>query len=264
MVAGRVSNVGTPAGHFLISILIVLLISSFLAAFGLQTSDTVKDAPEALILKPETLKGYGFQQREIPSYEILFQNPSGKLNRGEQHMSRVGKKPITIPDKTKISYVNRALTVEGEKGKLSYSVHSAVDLKIEDGVLSVTTVAEDRRSGALQGLTRSLVANMITGVTKGFERDLEVNGIGYRAELSGDQIIFNVGYSNPVAFNLPEGVTAAVAKNNNIKLSGIDKQKIGLAAAAIRRIRPPEPYKGKGIKYAEEHIRRKAGKTGTK
>ena len=179
-------------------------------------------------------------------------------------MSRVGKKPVTIPDKTKITYVNRSLTVEGEKGKLSQSIHPAVDLKIEDGVMNVTMVTEDRQSRAIQGLTRSLVANMITGVTKGFERDLEVNGIGYRAELSGNQIIFNVGYSNPVAFDLPEGISATVAKNNNIKLSGIDKQKIGLVAAAIRRIRPPEPYKGKGIKYAEERIRRKAGKTGTK
>ncbi len=179
-------------------------------------------------------------------------------------MSRVGKKPVAIPDKTKITYVDRSLTVEGEKGRLNQSIHPAVDLKIEDNVMTVTVATPDRRSRALQGLTRSLVANMIAGVTKGFERDLEVNGIGYRAELSGDQIIFNVGYSNPVAFNLPEGVSATVAKNNNIKLSGIDKQKIGLAAAAIRRIRPPEPYKGKGIKYAEENIRRKAGKTGTK
>jgi len=179
-------------------------------------------------------------------------------------MSRVGKQPVPIPDKIKVTYVNRSLTVEGEKGKLRQSIHPAVDLKIEDSVLNVTMVTEDRRSRALQGLTRSLVANMITGVNQGFERNLEVNGIGYRAELSGKQIILNVGYSNPVAYDLPEGITATVAKNNNIKLIGIDKQKIGLAAAAIRRIRPPEPYKGKGIKYAEEYVRRKAGKTGTK
>jgi large subunit ribosomal protein L6 len=179
-------------------------------------------------------------------------------------MSRVGKEPVPIPANTKVSYTNRSLTVEGEKGKLSQSIHPAVDLKIENGVMNVTMVTADRRSRALQGLTRSLVANMISGVNQGFERNLEVNGIGYRAELSGKQIILNVGYSNPVAYELPEGITATVAKNNNIKLIGIDKQKIGLAAAAIRRIRPPEPYKGKGIKYAEEHIRRKAGKTGTK
>jgi len=179
-------------------------------------------------------------------------------------MSRVGKKPISIPDKTKITYSERILTVAGEKGTLSQPIHPAVDLKIEDGVMNVTLVAEDRNSKALQGLTRSLIDNMITGVNKGFERTLEINGIGYRAELSGKQVVLTVGYSNPVAFDLPEGISATVQKNNNIILSGIDKQKVGLAAAAIRKIRPPEPYKGKGIKYAEEHIRRKAGKTGTK
>ena len=179
-------------------------------------------------------------------------------------MSRVGKKPIPIPDKTKVTFADSLLTVTGEKGTLSQAINPAIGLKIEDGVMNVTMVSEDRNSRALQGLTRSLVANMITGVNQGFERKLEINGIGYRAELSGKQIVLHVGYSNPVAFNLPEGINAAVAKNNNIILSGIDKQKIGLAAAAIRKIRPPEPYKGKGIKYAEEHIRRKAGKTGTK
>ena len=179
-------------------------------------------------------------------------------------MSRVGKKPIPIPEKIKIDYTDRLLTVEGAKGKLSQSIHPAVDLNVEDGVMNVTMLKEDRTSRALQGLTRSLVANMITGVNQGFERGLEINGIGYRAELSGKQLILHVGYSNPVKFDLPEGISATVEKNNNIKLSGIDKQKVGLAAAAIRRIRPPEPYKGKGIKYAEEHIRRKAGKTGTK
>ena len=179
-------------------------------------------------------------------------------------MSRVGKKPIPIPDKVKITYTDRLLTVNGDKGQLSQSIHPAVDLNIEDSVMNVTMVTDDRSSRALQGLTRSLVANMIAGVNQGFERKLEISGIGYRAETSGSQIIFHVGYSNPVAFDLPEGISATVEKNNNIKLFGIDKQKVGLAAAAIRSIRPPEPYKGKGIKYAEEHIRRKAGKTGTK
>jgi len=179
-------------------------------------------------------------------------------------MSRVGKKPISIPEKTKVTYTDRVVTVVGEKGTLTQSIHPAIDLKIEDGVMNVTMVAEDRNSRALQGLTRSLVANMIFGVNKGFERKLEINGIGYRAELSGKQIVLHVGYSNPVSFDLPEGISATVEKNNNIILSGIDKQKVGLAAAAIRKIRPPEPYKGKGIKYSEEHIRRKAGKTGTK
>jgi len=179
-------------------------------------------------------------------------------------MSRVGKKPISIPDKTKITFSERLLTVAGEKGTLQQSIHPAVELKIEDSVMNVSPIKDDRNGRALQGLTRSLVDNMITGVTRGFERKLEINGIGYRAELSGKQVILHVGYSNPVAFDLPEGISATVEKNNNIILSGIDKQKVGLAAAAIRKIRPPEPYKGKGIKYAEEYIRRKAGKTGTK
>ena len=179
-------------------------------------------------------------------------------------MSRVGKKPISIPDKTKITYSDRILTVAGEKGTLSQPIHPAVDLKIEDSVMTVTMIVEDRNTRALQGLTRSLVANMIKGVNKEFERKLEINGIGYRAELSGKKIVLHVGFSNPVTFDLPEGISATVEKNNNIILSGIDKQKVGLAAAAIRKIRPPEPYKGKGIKYAEEYIRRKAGKTGTK
>jgi large subunit ribosomal protein L6 len=139
-----------------------------------------------------------------------------------------------------------------------------VDLKIEADVLGVSLVSDDRTSRALQGLTRSLVANMITGVNQGFERVLEINGIGYRAELSAKTLTLHLGFSNPVKFDLPDGVSAEVDKNNNIKLSCIDKEKLGQTAAAIRRLRPPEPYKGKGIKYAEEFIRRKAGKTGTK
>jgi len=129
--------------------------------------------------------------------------------------------------------------------------------------LNVVPLEDKRTSRALQGLTRSLVANMIAGVNQGFERTLIINGIGYRAEMKGNAIILNVGYSNPVQFNLPEGVVASIERNTIIKLSSIDKEKLGLAAAAIRKIRPPEPYKGKGIKYAEERIRRKAGKAGT-
>jgi large subunit ribosomal protein L6 len=184
--------------------------------------------------------------------------------KGDEHMSRVGSKLIQIPEKTKISYENRLLTVQGDKGTLSQSIHPEVELKIEDGVMSVTPLINSRSCRALQGLTRSLVANMITGVTNGFERTLEINGIGYRAELKGNTIVLNVGYSNPVQFDLPEGISASIERNNIIKLSGIDKQKVGSTAASIRKIRPPEPYKGKGIKYAEEYIRRKAGKAGAK
>jgi len=179
-------------------------------------------------------------------------------------MSRVGKKPIPVPDKAKITYKDRVLTVQGDKGSLTREIHPAIDLKIADNVINVLMLKEDRQSRALQGLTRSLVANMVTGVSTGFERVLEINGIGYRAELKGQNIIFNLGFSNPVTFALPKGVSAASEKNNIVKLSSIDKELLGRTAASIRQLRPPEPYKGKGIKYAEEYVQRKAGKTGTK
>lgn len=179
-------------------------------------------------------------------------------------MSRVGKKPIPIPAKTRISYQDRTLTVEGQKGKLSREIHPAVDLAIGDGVVNVRLAMETKTSGALQGLTRSLVANMLTGVSQGFERVLEINGIGYRAELKGSLLVFHLGFSSPKEFELPTGVSAAIEKNTVIKLSSIDKEELGRTAASIRRMKPPEPYKGKGIKYAEERIQKKAGKTGTK
>jgi large subunit ribosomal protein L6 len=179
-------------------------------------------------------------------------------------MSRVGKAPISIPDNIKIKYVDRVITVESEKGVLTRAIHPAVDLKIEDGMIKVDVVDNNRTNRALRGLTRSLVANMVTGVTKGFERILEIHGIGYRAILNDNRIEFNIGYSHPVNFDLPEGVSATVDKKNVIRLTGIDKELMGHTAASIRRLKPPERYKGKGIKYAEERIQRKAGKTGVK
>jgi large subunit ribosomal protein L6 len=179
-------------------------------------------------------------------------------------MSRVGKKPISIPASTKVSYQDRLLTVEGKKGKLSRQIHPAVDLAIQDGVLRVVPVLESKETDALQGLTRSLVANMVAGVSQGFERVLEIHGIGYRAELKGKLLVFHLGFSTPKEFELPDGVSAAIEKNTVIKLAGIDKEELGRTAASIRRMKPPEPYKGKGIKYAEERIQKKAGKTGTK
>jgi large subunit ribosomal protein L6 len=179
-------------------------------------------------------------------------------------MSRVGKKPIPVPEKTIIKYQDRVITVQGEKGVLTREIHPAVDLQINKNVIHVTMENETRENKALQGLVRSLVANMVTGVSNGFERVLEINGIGYRAELKGNRIIFNLGYSQPIDFDLPDGVSASVEKNNVVKLVGIDKELLGRTAASIRQLRPPEPYKGKGIKYAEEYIQRKAGKTGTK
>ncbi len=179
-------------------------------------------------------------------------------------MSRVGKKPIPLDNKITVTYKDRLVTVKGEKGVLSRTVHPAVDLEIEDGVIKVVVIKDGREQRALQGMTRSLVANMVLGVTRGFERSLEINGIGFRATASGAALDLALGFSHPINFPLPEGIAAAVDRNNTIKLSGIDKELLGQTAAAIRRLRPPEPYKGKGIKYAEERIRRKAGKTGTK
>jgi large subunit ribosomal protein L6 len=179
-------------------------------------------------------------------------------------MSRVGKKPITIPDKAQISYKDRVITVKGDKGTLTRTIHPGVELEIDGNIITVAIPRQDKTSRALQGLTRSLVANMVQGVTAGFTRVLEINGIGYRAESKGKSILFNLGYSHPIDFALPEGISAAVDKNNVITLAGIDNESLGQTAASIRQLRPPEPYKGKGIKYAEERIQKKAGKTGTK
>lgn len=178
-------------------------------------------------------------------------------------MSRIGKKPIQIPEKTKVSYTDQSVKVEGEKGVLHCKLHPSVGLEIKDGYISVVPSKNDRSTRAFQGLARALVANMVTGVSKGFERVLEINGIGYRAEVKGKALTLNLGYSHPVDFNLPDGIAAQVDKNI-IRLSGIDKELLGHTVAAIRRLRPPEPFKGKGIKYAEEYIQRKAGKTGAK
>jgi large subunit ribosomal protein L6 len=179
-------------------------------------------------------------------------------------MSRVGKKPIQIPEKVKIEYKDRVITVRGEKGTLSEKIHPAVDLQFDTNSMNVVLLDTGKSADAIQGLVRSLLANMVTGVTRGFERVLEINGIGYRAEMNGNIINLTLGYSHPIGFDLPDGISAVVEKNNVIKLAGIDKAKLGQTAATIRKLRPPEPYKGKGIKYAEEYIQRKAGKTGTK
>lgn len=175
-------------------------------------------------------------------------------------MSRVGKKPIEISDKIKITYTDQVLTVAGEKGTLSRTIHPDVNLNIDDTALTVSIDNMDKKTRSLWGMTRALIANMVTGVSKGFERSLEINGIGYRAEVKGNNIEFNLGYSHPIDFPLPDGISASIEKNV-IKLSGIDKELLGYTASTIRSLRPPEPYKGKGVKYAEEYVQRKAGKT---
>ena len=179
-------------------------------------------------------------------------------------MSRVGKKPISLPEKTKVSFSDGTVTVQGKNGTLTQTVHPAVELQIDAQQVNILLKQDDRKGRALHGLVRSLINNMVIGVSKGFERVLEINGIGYRVELKGKSLLFSLGYSHPIDFPLPEGVTATVEKNNVVKLSGIDKHLLGQTAARLRSLRSPEPYKGKGVKFAEEHIQRKAGKTGTK
>ena len=175
-------------------------------------------------------------------------------------MSRVGNQPIQIPDGVKVTYDPRLLRVEGPKGALSRVIHPVVDLDIKDGFVHVIPSGKVKQTKAIQGLTRTLASNMITGVTQGFERALEINGVGYRVDLKSNVLTLTLGYSHPVVYKLPGGVSAAVSKNR-IVLSGIDKELLGSTAATIRKFRRLEPYKGKGIKYVEEKIKRKVGKS---
>jgi large subunit ribosomal protein L6 len=179
-------------------------------------------------------------------------------------MSRIGKKPIPLPDKVSLSITGRLISVQGEKGKLLHTIHPSVELMVTDKIVTVVKNNEEKKTDAIQGLTRSIVANMVTGVHVGFQRNLEINGIGYRASASGNVLALTLGYSHPINYELPDGVSATVDKSNVITLYGIDRELLGQTAAKIRKLRYPEPYKGKGIKYAEEKIMRKAGKTGTK
>jgi large subunit ribosomal protein L6 len=179
-------------------------------------------------------------------------------------MSRVGKKPITIPSEVAVSLTEGAITVKGPKGTLDRSVPLQLSIQIEGNQITLRPQDQSQKVRALFGLYRTLIANMVKGVAEGFERVLEIQGVGYRAEIQGNQLMLSLGYSHPVPFLLPEGVTGQVDKLTRISLKGIDKDLLGLTAARIRRFRPPEPYKGKGIKYQEEKIRRKVGKTGSK
>lgn len=175
-------------------------------------------------------------------------------------MSRIGKLPVAIPSGVKVALDASAVRLEGPKGKLQTAVPTGVEIKIEGNVVRVECLSEERKARALHGLTRKLIANMAQGVSQGFVRVLEINGVGYRAEVKGQEIHMTLGYSHPVVFRLPPGVTASVERQIVITLSGADRQVLGEVAAKIRSFRPPEPYKGKGIKYREEVIKRKAGK----
>ncbi len=175
-------------------------------------------------------------------------------------MSRIGKKPIPVPAGVKIALEDSTVRVEGPKGKLSQAIPAGVSVSVDSNVLTVARSSDERSVRALHGLTRALIANMVHGVKEGFERKLDIVGIGYRAQLQGKNLQLALGYSHPVIFPLPDGVQAEVERQVSITLRGADKALLGQIAAKLRSLRKPDPYKGKGIKYSDEQIRRKVGK----
>jgi large subunit ribosomal protein L6 len=179
-------------------------------------------------------------------------------------MSRIGKAPISIPEKVNITFTPPTLVVQGPKGSLQLAVSDLISIEMDEAQIRVLTAGDHRKSRAMHGLTRTLIQNMVTGVTAGFTKSLEIQGVGYRAESDKGNLTLNVGYSNPVVMPIPEGLTVDVEKNTLIHVRGIDKQQVGELAAQIRRVRKPEPYRGKGIRYLGEQIRRKVGKAGGK
>ncbi len=177
-------------------------------------------------------------------------------------MSRIGKKEIPLPDKVKVNVAgDGAVVVEGPKGKLEWTLPKGVIAKVEEKSVAFTIETENRTSRAMHGLSRALVANMVVGVSQGFKRDLEIQGVGFKAAVQGKQLNLNIGKSHAVLFDIPEQVKVTVTDNTKVSVEGIDKQIVGQAAANIRAYYPPEPYKGKGIRYAGEQVRRKEGKT---
>ena len=179
-------------------------------------------------------------------------------------MSRIGRMPIAIPAGVEVNLDGQVITVKKGQTTLTREIHPNMIVKVEDGVITVARPNDLKENRSLHGLTRTLIANMVIGVTEGFKKELEVNGVGYRVQVTGNKLNMNLGYSHPVDMTPPEGVTVEAPSANKIIVSGADKQKVGQFAAEIREKRLPEPYKGKGIKYADEVIRRKEGKTGGK
>ncbi|MEA5058706.1 MAG: 50S ribosomal protein L6 [Candidatus Pelethousia sp.] len=178
-------------------------------------------------------------------------------------MSRIGKLPIHIPGGVTITVGDdNTVNVKGPKGELSENISPEMKLSIEDGILTVKRPSEQKEHRALHGLSRSLINNMVVGVTAGYQKNLEIVGVGYRAQMQGTKLVLNVGYSHPVEFDAPQGISFEVPAPNRVSVKGISKQQVGQIAADIRKVRPPEPYKGKGIKYENEYVRRKEGKTG--
>ena len=179
-------------------------------------------------------------------------------------MSRIGRAPIAIPAGVTVTVDGTTVTVKGAKETLTRDVHPNMTVKVEGSEILVTRPNDEKQNRALHGLTRSLIHNMVVGVTEGFKKELEVNGVGYRVQKQGKDLVMNLGFSHQVVMSEPEGITIECPSANKIIISGPDKQQVGQFAAEVREKRPPEPYKGKGIKYADEHIRRKEGKTGAK
>ncbi len=177
-------------------------------------------------------------------------------------MSRIGKLPVAIPAGVKVSLNGSEISVQGAKGTLKQVLPERMSIAVEAEQIVVSRPTDSKQDLALHGLTRALINNMVVGVSQGFTRELEINGIGYRAEISGSKLTMSLGYSHPVVYEVPKGIEIEVEKQTRMLVKGIDKQLVGSTAAKIRSFRKPEPYKGKGIKYAEERILRKAGKTG--
>jgi large subunit ribosomal protein L6 len=177
-------------------------------------------------------------------------------------MSRIGKLPIPVPANVDVTIDGQQISVKGPKGTLAHVVAEPITVEREDGVLTIKRPDDERRNRALHGLTRSLVNNLVVGVTDGYEKKLEIHGVGYRVQLKGSDLEFSLGYSHPVKVTPPEGITFVVEAPTRFSVQGIDKQRVGEVAANIRKLRKPDPYKGKGVRYAGEKIRRKVGKTG--
>ena len=179
-------------------------------------------------------------------------------------MSRIGKRPITVPNQVTVTIDGRHVAVKGPKGSLERDLPSLIEVEQDGNTLNVLRINESRPARQLHGLSRTLVSNMVEGVSQGFQKRLQIQGVGYRAQTQGNKLTLNVGYSKPVEMTMPEGIQVAVERNTEVTVSGIDKEVVGNVAAKIRDVRPPEPYKGKGIRYFGEVIRRKAGKAGKK
>jgi large subunit ribosomal protein L6 len=179
-------------------------------------------------------------------------------------MSRIGKKVIVIPKGVSVKVLDGAVEVQGPKGKLKQAVPSRIKFEVADGHLHAKLAAEDPELGKFHGLARSLVANAVAGVTDGFKKELDIVGVGYRAEVKGKQVIFALGYSHPVVFDIPNGIDVTIEKQTHITVTGVDRQLVGQVAANIRRLREPDPYKQKGVRYTGEVLKKKAGKTGAK